>query len=190
MTPGAFDEIYDRYRADVYRFLFYLTRDQAEAEDLFQEVWLRVVRHGLSRPEQNLKPWLLTIVLNLHRDMLRRKRVRRLFLARQRRLGKLRSARSEEAMSPSADPARLSEQAALRRDIAQAVASLPDKQRRVFLLSEVERLPQMEIAVVLDVPLGTVKSLLFRAVKKLQRDLAVHDPKGERIKCDAKILSV
>ena len=84
----------------------------------------------------------------------------------------------------------MSEQAALQRDIDQAVAVLPEKQRRVFLLSEVEGLPQAEIADVLEVPLGTVKSLLHRAVKRLQRELAAHHPKGERIKCDAKMLSV
>jgi RNA polymerase sigma-70 factor (ECF subfamily) len=137
-----------------------------------------------------LKPWLLTIVLNLHRDALRRKRVRRLFLAKWFRPENASSARSEPPTLPQGDPARLSEQAALQRDIDQAVASLPVKQRRVFLLSELEGLPQAEIAGILKVPLGTVKSLLFRAVKRLQRELAVHDPKGGRMKCDAKMLSV
>ncbi len=191
MTAHQFDEIYDRYRTDVFRFLFYLTRDQAEAEDLFQEVWLRIVRHGQPRPDrEDLKPWLLTVVLNLHRDMLRKKRVRRLFLVKGYRLEKPQSARSEQRSPQSADPACLSERAALQRDIDQAVATLPEKQRRVFLLSEVEGLAQAEIAGIMEVPLGTVKSLLFRAVKKLQRELAVHNPKGERIKCDAKMLSV
>lgn len=191
MTPRDFDEIYDRYRADVFRFLFSLTRNKTEAEDLFQEVWLRVIRHGPSRPDrEDLRPWLLTIVLNLHRDLLRKKRVRRLFLAKRHGLEKPRSLRSGQRSGESADPARLSEQAALQREIDQAVAVLPEKQRRVFLLSEVEGLPQAEIAGILEVPLGTVKSLLHRAVKRLQRELAAHHPKGERIKCDAKMLSV
>jgi RNA polymerase sigma-70 factor (ECF subfamily) len=191
MTPREFDEIYERYRADVFRFLLYLTRDRAEAEDLFQDAWLRVVRHGSSRPGRgDLKPWLLKIVLNLHRDLLRKKRVRRLFLAKRSGPEKPRSVPSELRSPISLDPARLSEQAALQRDIDQAVAVLPEKQRRVFLLSEVESLPQAEIAGILGIPLGTVKSLLYRAVKRLQRELAAHNPKGERIKCDAKMLSV
>jgi RNA polymerase sigma-70 factor (ECF subfamily) len=191
MTPREFDEIYDRYRADVFRFLFSLTRNRTEAEDLFQEVWLRVIRRGPSRPDrEDLRPWLLTIVLNLHRDLLRKKRVRRLFLAKRYDLEIPRSLRPERRAAQSTDPVCLSEQAALQRDIDQAVAVLPEKQRRVFLLSEVEGLPQAEIAGVLEVPLGTVKSLLHRAVKRLQQELAAHHPKGERIKCDAKILSV
>lgn len=189
MTPREFDEIYDRYRADVFRFLLNLTRNQAEAEDLFQEAWLRVVRHGSPRPDKaDLRPWLLTIVLNLHRDMLRKKRVRRLFLSRRVGLDRQRPGGTEGRAA--ADPARLSEQTALRRDIDQAVSALPEKQRRVFLLSETEGLPQAEIAGMLEIPLGTVKSLLHRAVKRLQRELAIHNPKGERMKCAAKMLSV
>jgi len=79
MTPQEFDTVYDLHKADIFRFIFHLTGNWAEAEDLFQETWLRVVRYRWLRPGgQDLKPWLLTIVLNLHRDALRRKRVRRM----------------------------------------------------------------------------------------------------------------
>ncbi|MGB7295781.1 MAG: RNA polymerase sigma factor [Candidatus Aminicenantales bacterium] len=191
MTPREFDEIYDRYRGDVFRFLFSLTRNQAEAEDMFQEVWLRVVRHGPARPQrEDLRPWLLTIVLNLHRDMLRKKRVRRLFLVRRYGEEQSSSRRPDGPVLQATDPAQLNEQAVLQRDIDRAVAALPEKQRRVFLLSEVEDLPLAEIAAVLKVPLGTVKSLLHRALKRLQGKLAAHHPNRERIKCVAKMLSV
>ncbi len=191
LTHREFDEVYERYRLDVFRFLFSLTRNQAEAEDLFQEVWIRVVRHGPTRPDkEDLKPWLLTIVLNLHRDMLRKKRVRRLFLMKRYGQEQSPSVRSDGRTPLATDPAHLSEQAALQKDIDQAVAVLPEKQRYVFLLSEVQGLAQAEIADILAVPLGTVKSLLHRAIKRLQRELAAHHPKRERIKCDAKMLSV
>ncbi len=191
LTHREFDDVYERYRLDVFRFLFSLTRNQAEAEDLFQEVWIRVVRHGPTRPDkEDLKPWLLTIVLNLHRDLLRKKRVRRLFLMKRYGQEQSPSVRSDGRTPLATDPAHLSEQAALQKDIDQAVAVLPEKQRYVFLLSEVQGLAQAEIADILAVPLGTVKSLLHRAVKRLQRELAAHHPKRERIKCDAKMLSV
>ncbi len=191
MSPRIFDEIYDRYKADIFRFVFHLTGNRAEAEDMFQEVWLRVVRQGELRPAgQDLKPWLLTIVLNLHRDALRRKRVRRVFLLRHYHREKPDYTDSGGTAPPSTEPARATEAAWLKRDIDHAVAGLPEKQRRVFLLSEVEGVRQTEIAGILGIPVGTVKSLLHRAVKRLQRELASHHPKGERIKCDAKILSV
>lgn len=188
---GEFDAAYDLHKADIFRFVFHLTGNRAEAEDLFQETWLRVVRHGQIRPDaQDLKPWLLTIVLNLHRDALRRKRVRRMFLLRHYHREQPDSSTSDGYAPSLTEPARVTEQAWLQRDIDQAIAGLPEKQRRVFLLSEFEGLRQSEIAGIMGIPVGTVKSLLHRAVKRLQRELAVHNPKGERIKCDAKILSV
>jgi RNA polymerase sigma-70 factor (ECF subfamily) len=191
MSARTFDEIYERYKADIFRFVFHLTGNQAETEDMFQEVWLRVVRQeGLRAVGKDLKPWLLTIVLNLHRDALRRKRVRRIFLLRHYHHGQPDPSVFEGTAPPSTEPARVAEQTWLRRDIDHAVSGLPEKQRRVFLLSEVEGARQTEIAGILGIPVGTVKSLLHRAVKRLQRELAAHHPKGERIKCDAKILSV
>jgi RNA polymerase sigma-70 factor (ECF subfamily) len=188
---GDFDEVYDLYKSDVFRLLFYLTGDRAEAEDLFQETWLRAVRQGHLRPAgPELKSWLLTIAVNLHRDALRRKRVRRLFLLQHGRPERPDGAPLSGYAPPSAEPVRAVEQAGLRRDIDQAVAGLPEKQRRVFILSEFEGLRQTEIAAILGIPSGTVKSLLYRAVKRLQRELAVHRPKAGRFKCDAKILSV
>jgi RNA polymerase sigma-70 factor (ECF subfamily) len=188
---GEFEAAYDLYKADIFRFVFHLTGNRAEAEDLFQETWLRVVRHGQLRPAgPDLKPWLLTIVLNLHRDALRRKRVRRMFRLRNYHQEQRDYSRSDGYAPPSTEPARVTERAWLQRDIEQAIAGLPQKQRRVFLLSEFEGLRQTEIAGVMGIPVGTVKSLLYRAVKRLQRDLAAHNPKAEKIKCDAKILSV
>jgi RNA polymerase sigma-70 factor (ECF subfamily) len=191
MSPQEFDEIYDQYKGDIFHFICHLTQDRTEADDLFQEVWLRVIRHQ-SAPEkkENLRPWLLTVVLNLHRDLLRKKRVRRLFFLSR---GKEECREGSDADGPalsSSDPAYRTEQIALRRNIDQAIAKLPEKQRRIFLLKEVEGFRQAEIAGLLGIPLGTVKSLLHSAVKTLQGELAAHHPKGVSVKCDAKILSV
>jgi RNA polymerase sigma-70 factor (ECF subfamily) len=188
---GDFEAVYDLYKCDVFRLLFHLTGNQAEAEDLFQETWLRAVRKDDLRPAgRELKSWLLTIAVNLHRDALRRKRVRRLFLLQHGRPARPDRSPSGGYAPVSTEPARAAEQAGLERDIRQAVARLPEKQRRVFLLSEFEGLRQAEIAGIMGIPLGTVKSLLYRAVKRLQRDLAAHGSKAGRVKCDAKILSV
>ncbi len=188
---GDFETAYDLYKADIFRFIFHLTGNRAEAEDLFQETWLRAVRHGQLRPAgQDLKPWLLTIVVNLHRDALRRTRVRRMFLLRHYHREKEDSPASGGYAPPSTEPARATEQAWLQQDIDLAVARLPEKQRRVFLLSEFEGVRQTEIAGIMGIPVGTVKSLMYRAVKRLQRELAAYNPRGEKLKCDAKMLSV
>jgi len=82
-APPPFDELYNEYKDRVFCFAYYLTQNRGEAEDLFQEAWLRIVK---SLPEkvntQSLKAWIFVIVSNLHRDNLRKKRVRRLFLSK------------------------------------------------------------------------------------------------------------
>jgi RNA polymerase sigma-70 factor (ECF subfamily) len=190
-SNAEFDEIYDKYKSDVFRFAYYLTQDRGEAEDMFQEVWLRVIRY-LPRREirQDLKPWLLTVVLNLHRDLLRKKRVRRMFFLDRTKHDIVAASLTEKSAVSLSDPAERAERAARLRNINQAIARLPESQRRVFVLKEIEGLQQTEIAGLLGIPVGTVKSLMHRAVKKLQRELAASNPKGEKLRCAAKILSV
>ena len=77
----AFDELFKKYQNSVYRFACYLTGNRIEADDLFQETWLRAVRYlPISSNIRDFKAWILTIVANLHKDELRKKKIRRLFL--------------------------------------------------------------------------------------------------------------
>jgi len=192
MTSSAeFDEIYDKYKSDIYRLCYHLSQDRGEAEDMFQEVWLRVVRHLPEKGnKENLKLWLLVVAMNLHRDLLRKKRVRRMFLLSKIKHERAEASSAEEPAVSLSDPVESTERAVMRRNIDQALARLPAKQRRIFVLKEIEGLRQAEIAGVLGIPVGTVKSLMHRAVKRLQRELAAYNPKGEKIKCDARILRV
>jgi len=81
MSHQKFDELYDTYRAAVFSFAFSLTQNRGEAEDLFQETWLRVVRYFPKVLDmKKVKSWLFTITANLNKDALRRKRTRRRFL--------------------------------------------------------------------------------------------------------------
>jgi RNA polymerase sigma factor (sigma-70 family) len=102
-----------------------------------------------------------------------------------------RRARAAEGLAPlSTDPVYRSEQVFLQRNIHEAIAKLPERQRRIFLLKEVEGYQQAEIASAMGIPVGTVKSLMHRAVKSLRRELAANASKGVSVKCDAKMLSV
>jgi RNA polymerase sigma-70 factor (ECF subfamily) len=78
----------------------------------------------------------------------------------------------------------------MRRDIAQAMMQLPEKQQGIFALREIEGLKYSEISEIYEIPVGTVKSLMFRAVRKLRGELSAYNPKRESVKCDVKTLSV
>lgn len=171
---NAFDELFKKHQTSVYRFACYLAQNRMEADDLFQETWLRAVRHlPTSSHIRDFKAWILTIVANLHKDDLRKKKVRRLFLLERSKepdhgenfLLKLDFQSHQNATDESN---RVDISLALNR----AIANLPIKQRRVFVLKEIEGLKHSEISDMLNAPIGTIKSLFHKAIKNLQQELS------------------
>ncbi len=176
----AFDNLYKKYQNAVFGFAYYLTQNRGDAEDLFQEAWLRIAKKLPDEVNmQSIKSWIFTIVANLHRDELRKKRIRRLFfLQRAMSLEKentLLPALSGKPISVNSDEAHHTDKG---KDIAHAMAMLPDRQRRVFVLKELADFKQAEISDILGIPLGTVKSLMHRAVNRLRRELSKYHEKS------------
>ena len=168
---GLFDELYGKHTAAVWTYALYLARDRAEAEDLFQDAWLRAVEKmdDIDRTA-NVRAWLLTIVANLHKDRLRRLKVRRPFLAGRSRPDLV--VDGAAASGPGADAALGLERAEAGRAVRAAIARLPESQRSLFVLREVEGCSYADACRILGLRQGTAKSLMFRAVRRLRRDLA------------------
>jgi len=176
----SFDELYDMYHAHVYRFACALAGDARDAEDLFQETWLRAVKAypaGRGAEGSEPKAWLFTIAANAHKDSLRKKRVRRLFL--------LERMKSMAAGAADADPGwdtpgHSHKDGAMRSDIRlclrRAVSRLPGRERRVFVLKDIEGFKHEEIGRMLGIPEATVRTLLHRAVRRLRKELAEFRP--------------
>jgi RNA polymerase sigma-70 factor (ECF subfamily) len=160
---SLFDALYKEYCTAVFSFACYLTRDKGEAEDLYQDTWLRIAKN---LPEKinpkSIKSWIFTITANLYRDNLRKKKIRRLYLLK----------------APAPEQCDHLGLADMGRDISRAISGLPERQRNIFLLKEVAGFRQSEISDILGIPLGTVKSLMYRAVKRLQRELSEYHPKS------------
>ncbi len=167
----AFDELFKKYQNSVYRFACYLTGNRIEADDLFQETWLRAVRYlPISSNIRDFKAWILTIVANLHKDELRKKKIRRLyFFHRPERLTPQSDQVDYESHPIEPDE---SNRVDIGLALNKAIATLPIKQRRVFILKEIEGLKHSEISEMLNAPIGTIKSLFHRAIKNLQSELA------------------
>ncbi len=179
MSHQLFDELYDQYRTAVYSFSYRLTQNRGEAEDLFQETWLRVAQNFPKVLDmQKVKAWLFTITANLHKDVLRKKRIRRLFLFQKKwEFEKDLTSCEDIPENGSSIKANESEQVDISLAISRAMTQLPDQQRLIFVLKEVEGFKQSEISEILGVPIGTVKSLMYRAVQRLRRDLAAYQSK-------------
>lgn len=166
----AFDELFSEYKTAVYRFVHYLTQNQNEADDLFQETWFRVVKYLPVNPDLlDFKAWIFRIAANLHRDALRKKKIRRIFQSPEDLPERFDKTHGSETENNAPDPA---EQISFQLALEQGIATLDWKKRRVFILKEIEGFKLQEISSILNLPLGTVKSLLHRAHKILQKELA------------------
>jgi RNA polymerase sigma-70 factor (ECF subfamily) len=182
MSQRTFDALYDSYKTAVYAFAYRLTQNRGEAEDLFQETWLRVAQNFPKVLDmKKVKAWLFTIAANLHKDALRKKRIRRLFLFQRKWEFDQELACYGDSPPPrSSDNANGSERVDISRDISLAMAKLPAPQRLIFVLKEVEGFKQSEISEMLGMPIGTVKSLMYRAVQRLRCDLTAYHPKKNK----------
>lgn len=170
-VKSVFDCLYDRHKAAIFRYICYLTSDRTVSEDLFQETWLRVVKHLGRVPDvTEKKAWIYAIATNLYRDHLRKQKVRSGFLTRAEADPLATRFLGEEDTSGPESRAEKQEMAAA---IMTALEKLPLKMRQVFILREIEGFSYEEIADLLKLPRGTAKSRMHRAIRLIRRELAV-----------------
>lgn len=172
----AFAVLLGRYERPLYNFILRSVRRRDRADELLQEAFLKVIQRSAEfKGHSKFSTWLYTITRNLCIDHSRKMVFRR--------------HRSLDAPAPRAgsDPGptlldrtagndpRVDRQAIssdLRERIAAAVEELPDDQREVFLLRQVQGMPFRDIAEVVGVPENTVKSRMRYALERLQRALS------------------
>jgi len=175
---AAFEELMVRYERPLWGYVRRFVRDGAVAEDLLQEVFLRVVRAADGwRQDAKVAPWIYTVARNLCTDHARRAATRRA-----RSLDAPARPSGDEDSSPKLLLDRVdakipgSEREALSRELREhldrAIDELPRDQREVFILREMMDLPFSEIAASVGAPEGTVKSRMSLALQKLREALA------------------
>jgi RNA polymerase sigma-70 factor (ECF subfamily) len=162
------DILIDRYQVALYSLCMRLTRDRSQADDLFQETWIRVIRHLDQYSHQHsFATWLYSICLNRYRDT-RRKQRRWL-----RRLVSFAGAPEHQTavadtQAPEPGPEQLAIGSETGRAVTRAVQGLPDSHRLPILLHYFFDLSVEETSQALAVPPGTVKSRLYSGRQKLK----------------------
>jgi RNA polymerase sigma factor (sigma-70 family) len=147
----ALATLYRRYERPLHAFVFRYTGGR-DVDDLVQETWLRVVRAaGRFDVAKRFSTWLFAIALNLARDWRRRPPAEPVDRA--------------EAVRLAASDPRVPIDAGL--DARRLLAALPEAQRAVVILRHLHDLGEDEVAAILDIPRGTVKSRLHHAMAKL-----------------------
>jgi RNA polymerase sigma-70 factor, ECF subfamily len=153
------------------RYAIALMRDRSAADDLVQDCVIRALdRLHLWRDGTNMRTWLFTIMHNLHANEMRRR-------------SRMRDNRQIDPELPERGEAANQEHVVELRQLAGALARLPEAQREILLLVGLEGLTYAETAEVLGVPVGTVMSRVSRAREGLRRLLGgENEPQLRRVK--------
>lgn len=159
----AFDSLFHRYRDGIYRLSLAITKDTQAAEEIVVDTFARAYR-ALARlePDDTLRPWLYRVAINESYD--RRSRA-------PAPPGALDDVADEIADGDSGSPTALAERAEVRREVLAALDTLDEKHRTVVVLHYLNELGLAEIGLVVQAPVGTVKSRLHYALRRLRTRL-------------------
>ena len=154
---GRFRQLCREHRDRIYTFAWYYMGNREDAEDITQEVLLRLWRHRPSNDAEGAAAWLTRVARNACLDALRRRRSYRAVISAQDPEPALRQARASG-----------SERAELQLNLEAALTRLDSPYREIVILREIQGLPYGDISRSLDLPLNTVKVYLHRGRKRLR----------------------
>ncbi|MFI9821768.1 RNA polymerase sigma factor SigE [Streptomyces sp. NPDC052013] len=169
-TPPTWEEIVSMHSGRVYRLAYRLTGNQHDAEDLTQEVFVRVFRSLSTYTPGTFEGWLHRITTNLFLDMVRRKQ--------RIRFDALGEDAAERLASKEPTPQQVFNDAHFDADVQQALDTLAPEFRAAVVLCDIEGLSYEEIAATLGVKLGTVRSRIHRGRSQLRKALAHRSPQA------------
>ena len=170
--PAAFREMVECYQRDVYALAYDLCGNHHDAEDLSQEVFIKAFRGvGSFRADARLGSWLYRITMNAHIDNKRRKPVQLVSIdahAGDSEAERPLAERLIDLAAAEARPDRAAGAARFQADVERALDALSAQERSVFVLRHYHDMKIGEISASLSIAEGTVKSLLFRSMRKLR----------------------
>ncbi|MBM7619681.1 RNA polymerase sigma-70 factor (ECF subfamily) [Bacillus tianshenii] len=161
----SISKIYRKYYLDVYRFLVCFSGNQDDAEDITQEVFIRVLNNLCAfNNENNLKTWIFSIAKHVAVDHYRKKRFSSIF----------NEGFFKQIESPNKSPNDLVEQNELKMYIHEAISKLKPKYRAVVILRGINELSVKETSEVLNCSESKVKVDYHRAIKDLKKKLKLN----------------
>lgn len=182
---SAFQELVEQNKKKVYYLALDIVGNHHDAEDISQEVFLKVFRSFQTfKRDAKLSSWLYRITVNASIDHLRKKsavpeRMQDEFLEEHLQHNPAGS------LEFAGDPERSAETRLIQEHIESALQKISAQERSAFVLRHYHDLMIKDIAEVMNVSVGTVKSYLFRGIKKLQRELAIYRmPSGLEVNHD------
>ena len=169
---AAFQELVERHKKKIYYLAYDITGNHHDAEDVTQEVFIKVFRAIKTfRRDAKMSSWLYQITVNTSIDFLRKASSKS-----KRMMDKLANINIQDKLPGSGiyteNPEQSAEASIIQSHISHALHKISPKERSVFVMRHYNDLNIKEIAEILDVSIGTVKALLFRAIRKLRKELS------------------
>lgn len=164
----AYDLLVKRYKDPLMNYIYRFVNDKTDAEDILQETFLRLYKNKHYYKEiAKFSTWIYTIAGNLAKTELRKKKRRSFFSIH----NFMDTEKDYELPDKGVTPDRETDSVITNNEIQKAIDKLSSKFKQVILLRDVQGFSYEEIAQIVNVPLGTVKSRVNRARLKLQQDL-------------------
>lgn len=184
----AFTILARRFERRVYSLALYYARNASDAEDLSQEVWLKVYRYLPSfRGESSFYTWLRQITVNTFLNHRRAATYQQDGDSQAIRLVEIEEVDYEDALrlAGSHDLVDDLHKKMMVEQVSRALFELTPQQRLIFILKHGEGMTYEEISVALNCSTGTIKKSLFRAVQKLRQHLGISSESRDYIRCAA-----
>ena len=164
---AAFEAFVHRYHGPLQRYLVRLLKDERKAEDLVQETFVRLLKQLKQKQiPDHIKAWMYRVATNLSRDYWKSASYRK----EKQQIEEL-----PEKEDQKASVIEIYERLETRQEVLQSLNKLSDQQREIVILRFYQDLQLKEIAATLEIPIGTVKSKLFHALRKLKESMALKE---------------
>jgi RNA polymerase sigma-70 factor (ECF subfamily) len=171
---AAFRELVERYKHQVYYLALDMLSNPQDAEDMSQEVFIKAYRYLNSfRGDAKFGSWIYRITINTCIDQ-RRKKFMKSIKQTQTLDEKALPRQVSISVDPGTHPEKKAEASLMQKHIDQALRKLTDKERAIFILRHYQQKKFREIATIRRITVGSAKGTLFRAIQKLQKELAFY----------------
>jgi len=157
LASKEFRGYFDSYAEAIRNFIYFKCGNQAQAEDIMQEAFLRLWPDREKVQPEKVKSFLFTVANNLFLDGVRHEQV------------KFRYQQQQVERSDNESPQHILEQAEFKQALEDAINALPPGQREVFLMNRIEKLTYQEIADRLEVSVKAVEKRMGKALKKMRK---------------------
>lgn len=161
-----FKYLENRYKDKIFNYALWMVKNRPDAEDITQEILIKIWEHGHEIKLSSVKAWIMRATHNLCIDYFRKRSVKFKYEQKFTEDDVIYELPDAERTS---DPGTETAQVIINEELEEAINKLPELQKKIIIMYEIQELKYREISEILDIPINSVKVNIFRARKTLQK---------------------